>query len=444
MFDESKIESSEYADLARVIRWFIRLRWTAVVGVFITLIISEVFLDFFFDFTGLFSILAALLIANFAFAVYYWRIKHQSLSRSEMGAFFHIQICIDYGLLFLLIYFSGFLDNPFIYYFVFHVMLTAFIFPSRTVLFYVIALTVVFLVMMVLRYEMSFSDLITGLSRLDIGSRDSRRVLNGFAFLSTLIITAYLITRIKLRIVERGKKIEIELSKYKSLDAAKSNFILQVTHELRGPLAAVMGYHEMILKGIRGEVKGQTRDTLEKATRRTKNLLTIIDEMIDYAYMKSDEEIQNHRVDVDIKEFIQTNVELVCTEAEQKGIHISTSSSRGLTVCVDRDLLNIILGNLLSNAVRYSKPGGTVTIMAEESGSEVHLMVIDEGIGIGEDELESIFEEFYRTRKAREMERDGTGLGLSIIKKAVDFLHGRIVVYSEVDKGTTFHIHLPK
>ena len=200
----------------------------------------------------------------------------------------------------------------------------------------------------------------------------------------------------------------------------------------------------MILKGITGKVEDRTKDTLVRATRRTKNLLTMIDEMIDYAYMKSDEEIRYNRVDVDMKEHIQANEELISTEAERKDIRISAFSSRGITVCVNRDLLNIILGNLLSNAVRYSKPGGTITIMAEESGNEVHLMVKDEGIGIKEDELESIFEEFYRTRKAREIEQDGTGLGLSIIKKAVDSLHGRIVVYSEMDRGTTFHIHLPK
>ena len=444
MFDESKIESTEYTDLTRVIRWFIRLRWAAAVGVFAALIIGDIFLDFSFDFAVLFSILAALLVANFGFAMYHWRIKHQNLSRREMGVFFHIQICIDYGLLFLLIYFTGFLDNPFIYFFVFHIMLTSFIFPSRTVMYYVVALTAVFLLLMILTYDTSFLHFITNLSRLDISSEDTRRVLNGLSFLSTLSIAAYLVTRIKLRIVERGKKIEIELNKYKTLDTAKSNFILQVTHELRGPLAAVKGYHEMILKGITGKVEDRTRDTLGRATRRTKNLLTMIDEMIDYAYMKSDEEIRYNRVDVDMKESIHENVELISTEAQQKDIRISAFSSRGITVCVNRDLLNIILGNLLSNAVRYSKPGGTITVMAEESGNEVHLMVKDEGIGSEEGELESIFEEFYRTRKAREVEQDGTGLGLSIIKKAVDSLHGRIVVYSEMDRGTTFHIHLPK
>ena len=113
-------------------------------------------------------------------------------------------------------------------------------------------------------------------------------------------------------------------------------------------------------------------------------------------------------------------------------------------VLADRDLLNIILSNLLINSIKYSSKGTTITVNASINNGKIHIFVKDEGIGIEPKELDNIFEEFYRTRRAREIERDGTGLGLPIVKKAVDELNGKITLYSEVEKGTTFHIYLPR
>jgi two-component system phosphate regulon sensor histidine kinase PhoR len=260
---------------------------------------------------------------------------------------------------------------------------------------------------------------------------------------TTLILSAYLITNMKKRLEERGKKVEIELDHYKSLDKIKSNFILQVTHELRGPLAALMGYHEMVIKGITKDTNPRTKETIQRANLRAKNLLTMIDEMIDYAYMKSDEEVRYGRNEIRIKEVIDYNLELFYNQAHAKGITFTSNCSKYLTLRSNRDLLNIMLNNLISNAVKYSPSDTTIAVNAEEDRETLHIMVKDEGMGIKPDELDKIFEEFYRTRRAREIDRDGTGLGLPIIQKAVESLNGKITVYSEEEKGTTFHIYLP-
>ncbi|MHB9029815.1 MAG: sensor histidine kinase, partial [Candidatus Latescibacterota bacterium] len=117
---------------------------------------------------------------------------------------------------------------------------------------------------------------------------------------------------------------------------------------------------------------------------------------------------------------------------------------KDLMVLANRDLLNIIFSNLISNALKYSMPGTTITINASGENGKVHILVKDQGIGIGPEDLLSIFDEFYRTRKAREMEKDGTGLGLPIVKKAIERLKGEISVYSEEGNGTTFHVYLPR
>jgi len=214
----------------------------------------------------------------------------------------------------------------------------------------------------------------------------------------------------------------VELNRYKELDRIKSNFILQVTHEL-----------------------------IHKTNRRTENLLQIIDEMIDYAYMKSEEEVGYTKTALNVREIIDYQLDIHSSQAIQKNIELAAECPGQLLLFSNRDLLNIILSNLINNAIKYSPGSTTITVRVDAglatagpaAAAEVHLVVADQGYGIEPEELEKIFEEFYRTRKARELERDGTGLGLSIVQRAVESLGGRLTVYSELDKGTTFHIFIP-
>ena len=192
------------------------------------------------------------------------------------------------------------------------------------------------------------------------------------------------------------------------------------------------------------QINEKTKSTLAKADRRTRNLLTIIDEMIDYSYMKSEEEVEFDKVDIRVKDVIDYNLDIMQNLADEKGVQFVSNCSKELVLLTNRDLLNIILTNLISNAVRYSLDGTTVTVNAEQDRTEIHFLVKDEGMGMKSAELDKIFEEFYRSRRAREIEKDGTGLGLSIVKKAVESLNGRITVYSEEGKGTAFHIYFPR
>ncbi len=437
----SKIESSEYTDLNRVIGWFIILRWIACAGVFFTLLTVYYFFHYKLPYRVLFLLNGLLFLVNLAFTIHYSLFRSCNLSRKEMSVSFNLQVVFDYVLLFFLIFFTGFLENPFIYFFVFHIIMTAFIFSSRVVFLYVVALISV----LVSAASAEYFGFIPHFPLTASGfySYTNLIFIRTAGLCSTLIISAYLISSIKKRIEERGKKVEVELDHYKSLDRIKSDFILQVTHELRGPIAALKGFHEMVLKGITGETTKKTWDTIRKANHRTKNLLTIIDEMIDYAYIKSEEEIKFTRTRISIKDTIDYNLGLFRDTAAEKNIRFVSNCSKNLAVLSNRDLLNIILSNLISNALKYSSNDTTITVNAEKSNGKFHLMVKDEGMGIEPSKIHKIFDEFYRSSEARAIERDGTGLGLAIVKKTVESLNGKITVYSEKGRGTTFHIYFP-
>lgn len=437
-----KIKSAEYTDLNRVIGWYIKLRWIACIGVFITLLYVNRLLTYNLPYEILYILNGLIVFVNFALSIYYSIFRNKNLNRKEMILFFNIQIACDYILLFFIIYFTGFVNNPFIYYFVFHIMLTSFIFSSKTVTIYVASLVSALVGVSLGEYF----NIIPHYPFLMESLAQYRNILfiRLLALCSTLIISAYLILKIKEKIEEKGKQVEVELNKYKNLDKIKSNFILQVTHELRGPVAALKGFHDMLLRGVVKTSDRKVIEVLKKANRRTENLLTMIDEMLDYAYMKTGEEIKLKLQDLSLKNIIDENIETFQSFADDKNIKLVSNCNRGIKIKSNRDLLNIILNNLISNAIKYSPPHTSVTINAEEENNHVHLLVKDEGIGIEPNELDKIFEEFYRTRKAMEIEKDGTGLGLPIVKKATEALRGKITVYSEVNRGTTFHLYFPK
>jgi signal transduction histidine kinase len=436
-----KVDSSGQTDLSRVASWFIVLRWIAWAGVLATLMFVRLQLEYPLRYRLLYFLTGLLCLINLLFTLYLGVVKKGNLSRKDLAVFLNVQIICDYVLLFFLVYFTGFLENPFAYFFVFHIMLTSFIFSSWVVFIYVTALIALFVGVSLLEFFQIIPHYFLG------GGYDAayfRLFLPRAAGLcSTLVISAYLITSIKQRIAEKGRRVEVELSHYKELDRIKSNFILQVTHELRGPIAAMNGYHEMLVRGIGGKLAPKANELVHKANRRTENLLQIIDEMIDYAFMKSEEEVQYTKTELRVREIIDYQLDIHASQALQKNINLVSTRPKELQFHSNRDLLNIILSNLLNNAIKYSPESTTIAVDAGREGAEIHLTVKDQGYGIEPEELDKIFEEFYRTRKARELERDGTGLGLSIIKRAVESLGGRLTIYSELNKGTSFHIFLP-
>jgi signal transduction histidine kinase len=428
----------EFSNLNNVAGWFIKLRWVAAGGVFAVLAAAGLALPGLLPTGKLFALNGVLAGSNAAFYVYYALVKDRNLSKKELSVFFNLQICSDYFLLLGLLYLSGFLENPFAFFFVFHIMLTVFFFPANRVFLYVGGLVAALVSVSLAEYFRLIPHyaLFTG---VDAGY-SSTIIPRAAGVCATLVITGYMGTSIKKRLDERRLQVEIELNRYMSLDKLKSGFILQVTHELRGPLAAVNGFHEMIQRGITGPVGDKTLEILAKATRRNESLLMMIDEMIDYAYMQAD----TKRIDtsmIPLREVLDAAIDALSSLAEAKGIRFETKCAPGLAVRASRDLASIIASNLLSNAIRYSPAGSAVIVSAVSEGDDVCLEVRDQGIGMSPAELARIFEEFYRTRRAREMERDGTGLGLSIIKKAVESIGGRISVASEVDKGSVFHIY---
>jgi two-component system phosphate regulon sensor histidine kinase PhoR len=235
-----------------------------------------------------------------------------------------------------------------------------------------------------------------------------------------------------------------DISHLKELDQMKSDFIAMVVHELRAPIATVEQQLTVILNKMAGEVTEKQKQLLLRAKERTNGVLTLIKDLLDLSKIEAGKMVQ-HKEILSLQEVIQRVMVLMKAESEMKKIDLQFSATPGVSLIHgDRNGIEEIFTNLLSNAIKYTPEEGNVRILLEEEGGFVKSAVTDTGIGIQKEDLPRIFDKFFRVKTSETRQIIGTGLGLSIVKKIVDAHLGSISVESEIGRGTTFTVFLPK
>ena len=229
------------------------------------------------------------------------------------------------------------------------------------------------------------------------------------------------------------------------LDVTKSSFIRTITHELRSPVSVTRSLLRTITAGYSGEVNAQQKDLIDRAIRRIDFLQKLIDDLLDLAAGKADLKSQEATESVPLEDTLQRLVDRFTAPAKEKDQTLVWENQADQTcmVMAAPESLDRIFNNLLSNAVKYTPREGKVTVTLLRSGEDARILIEDTGIGIPEEAVEHLFEEFYRAPNAKEFEREGTGLGLTIAKDLVTRLGGWITVHSTQGEGTRFTVSLP-
>jgi len=225
------------------------------------------------------------------------------------------------------------------------------------------------------------------------------------------------------------------------LDRVKSTFTRTVAHELRAPTAAIQSYLRLILDGyIPPE---QQRKYLIRAEQRTSAQLELISDLLHLAHLQNPD-LRIEREPVNVAESLREVCDLMSSRAQEKRIKLIVSvPEETYTISADPKHIKQLWSNLVSNAIKYTDEGGAVNITMTVQNKQVIISVRDTGIGIAPEYLPRIFEEFYRTKAAKEHSEMGTGLGLSIVKRIVETYQGHIDVQSAVGQGSTFTVTLP-
>ena len=225
---------------------------------------------------------------------------------------------------------------------------------------------------------------------------------------------------------------------------AKSEFLAAMSHELRTPLNAIGGYTDLIAMGLSGPVTSQQREQLDRIKRSQEHLLGIINDILNFSRIEAGQLSYDLGL-VALGGVIDSVVTMITAQANAQSLHLASEGCPPTLVAwADRAKVEQIVLNLVSNAVKFTAAGGSVSISCIETADVVGLTVRDTGSGIPADKLESIFEPFVQVGRSLTATRDGAGLGLAISRDLARAMQGDITVESEVDVGSAFTLTLPR
>jgi signal transduction histidine kinase len=233
------------------------------------------------------------------------------------------------------------------------------------------------------------------------------------------------------------RELEMVNRQLKEMDETNMKFIGIASHELKTPLTAIKANIDFILSEKEGRIPENLKSYLITIQRNTNRIQMRMDQMLDLSRMKSNRLLFN-REPIFLSEVIIGYISEV-TPVE-KHLAIQVDVPQGLHVYADRNALHDIFINLLSNAFKFTADGGEVSILASQKDQSILLEIKDTGMGIPEDKLQMIFDEFYQVEGGK---HGGTGLGLAIAKRLVEEHGGNIWVESQLGKGSTFYFTLP-
>ncbi len=244
-------------------------------------------------------------------------------------------------------------------------------------------------------------------------------------------------------VTDKNRQLEESYSKLRELDRLKSNFLATMSHELRTPLTSVIGYSEMMLEGLGGPLTAEQREYLGIIMEKGENLLQLITSILDISKIEAGR-VRLVVSEVDPAQLMRDAVATVLPLARKRGLKVTCEPSSLPKIQADRDKVRQCLVNLCSNAVKFTQPGGHITVYAEEMADErLVFHVADTGIGISEEHVGKVFDVFYQVDGSSTREYGGAGLGLAIVKSFVDAHGGDVMVRSAPGVGSTFSVIFP-
>ncbi len=477
------VELPVSSDLERRTAWFIKLRWLAAGGVVCAAGIARILGLSDLQVGRILAVAASLLVYNalLYFVAAHLRAKPVERSwgsansfarllvprtflgfgdegRLARAAFFAFaQTTVDFLFLAVLLHLSGGVGSPFSVFFVFHVVIASVMLSRRGTYFQT---TVGFLLFASVVLGEYFGLLnhhpLQGLWPAD-AYRSLSVVVTGLTVLgATLYLASYLCSTVAVdlrervrtnvllsqQIAEEKRKLEAAYETLRESERTKSQYMRKVAHELRGPLGTIETALKVVLQGMAGTLDGPSRDLIGRAQRRAGELAAVTHDLLLLARAR-EAGLGAERVPVALDGLLAEVIEDLRQSAQCKNVTLSADACCGGGVLGDPVAIRQLVANLVENGVRYTEPGGSVTARLRPRGGSVVLEVEDTGIGIAEEDLPRIFDEFYRGANAREFAAEGTGLGLAICKVIAERHGGTITVESRAGHGTCFAVTLP-
>jgi signal transduction histidine kinase len=443
---------------------FNKMRWLAILGVVAVTLIARYAFDIRFPTVPVYIVCVFMALYNLVLMQQVRGLKklRADLVIPHVRQYIYIQIVLDMFALTTMLHFTGGIENPFVFFFVFHIVLASIGLGYQVVY----LLSTIAIIMVSMLFGLEYARVIPHINLEGFAPPTRYRqtslvlvVLLALAILlySTTYVTTAIAGELRKRqrqvvalgeslLQEKSGELERASAAIAKLEEEKSQFLHFISiaaHDLKAPLTAIQGFLWVILGGFAGEISDKQKNMLERSSIRITELLTLISDLLDIPRIETGQIVQEIE-EVSLGEIIEGSVEGQRNLAEAKGIRIRVEIPDGLPrIKGSASRLQQVLTNLINNAINYTNEG-TVTIRAEERDKDLLVEVMDTGIGIPPADMSHLFEDFFR---ASNVETRGTGLGLSISRRIVEAHGGRIWAespYPEANTGSKFSFILPK
>ncbi|MBN1456370.1 MAG: HAMP domain-containing histidine kinase [Sedimentisphaerales bacterium] len=438
--------STHKARLVRQAYWLIKLRWIAIVGVCLAVFFASKILNVTIQSMALYCIVLVLVCYNSLFLILLnIAVKRD---RSSLACFVNklvnTQISADLVVLTILLHFSGGVENPCIIYFIFHMVIASILLSAKES--YLQATLAVALIVLLALLE--YKNLIphyclSGFVARDLHG-DGLHIAGGvFVFATTLYMIVYMTSSIANQLRQQEEAFRQANIQLEEKDRIKDEYVSRVTHDIKGHLGAIQSCLDVVETEVIGPLNDKQKEFVHRVHSRTTKLSDFVRALLKLTRMRLSNKFEKEVFS--LSDTLKGAVASVNMKASDKSIKL-VYSLEGFTAEIYGNQLSIeeMITNLLLNAIKYTPRNGSVEIMAIDLGEQFLIEIADTGIGIPQEDLPYIFDEFFRASNAKKTERDGTGLGLSIAKQIINRHFGKIWAESKIGEGTKFSFTIPK
>lgn len=450
-------------ELRERIHWLIRLRWLAAAGVAgaagVVLSLEPPDSHAGATHPALFVLSCGFAIAayNVLFVLWVrWLERADAVTLGAARLVANVQIAVDLVALVLVLHLAGGVDNPFSLFFVFHMIIASILLSRRAALAQALLASLLYATMVQLEeFGAIAHHHLTALA--DVGYYGSGQAwipcsVLAMGLLLAVMVATSITERLRERereaaqlmaeVREKAEQLERAYAELEAVQQLQTQYMRRVAHELRAPLGAIASLLSVVSEGLTGQVPPKQRELVHRVELRLAEMLRLVNDLLTLSRSRHGI-LTEHVEPVDVGDVIESVAGLQRTRAEAKDITLEVDVPELLPpVRADSEGLTQVMTNLIANAVKYTPGGGRVLVSAQADDSDITVRIKDTGIGIPKEDLGRVFDEFYRSRTAREFEQVGTGLGLAIAKSIVTALSGSIEVESEIGVGTEFTVRL--
>jgi len=437
---------SHNARLVRRAYWLIKLRWVAIAGTCCVIFIASDILHLSVQRTALYCSTAILILENIISLLLLKRLLKRGISKifTSIRRIIHFQICVDLMILTILLHYSGGVENLFIVYFVFHIAIASILLPARESYLQATFATCLLSLLALLEYKGIVPHYCLKGFITDGAHSNGFYIFGTISVLaSTFYLIVYMTSDISTQLRKQEEAYRQTNIQLKQKDRIKDEYVLRVTHDIKGHLAAIQSCLDVVSNRLTGSLNEQQADLINRADSRVHKLTHFVRTLLGLTQMRL-----SNRLEMEIfslKNIISNALASVKTKARNKSIALDSNVELSVDKLFGNQFsIEEMITNLLLNAIKYTPANGTVEINAKEDGDFVLVEIADTGIGIPQEELSKVFDEFYRATNAREVEKDGTGLGLSIVKQIIERHGGKVWVESQEGIGSKFSFIVPK